>query len=162
MPDHEEQSKASVAPVLVAQYRVAAFHHTHFMGLIWQVPAVTTGVAGVLAAIGFATAVPPVVRTGVLAVGTVFILVMTLSLERYRMFQLRRRKDMEEIEAELVKLGGKKLAWSGAEIRSEIRSGAFRAPGVRFSGIEGYRLLRAFMYLILLLLLTLTVVTVVA
>lgn len=133
MQDHEEHSIATALPVLRVQYEVVASHHIHFMGLIWQVPAVTTGVAGVLAAIGFATAVPTAFRAGILLVGAIFILIMTLSLERYRMFQLRRRKDMEDIEAELVKLGGRRLLWDGAEIRRQIRNNEFTAPGVTFA-----------------------------
>jgi hypothetical protein len=85
---------------------------------------------------------------------------MTISLERYRMFQLRRRKDMEHIEAELVPLGGRRLAGGGGEIAGEIRRRQFSAPGVVLYRFEGYRLLRIFLYLMQVILLALCILTI--
>ncbi len=141
------------AQVLLAQYQVAAQHHTHFMGLIWQVPAITIGVVGLLAGISFGRDVPLLARAVILLVGALFLFVMTLSLERYRMFQLRRRRDMEMIEEELTRRGGRRIPWSGSEIAAEIDRGEFVAPRVALHRYEGYGLLRAFMYLMLVLLL---------
>ena len=159
MKETESISEASLT-ILLTQYQVAASHHTHFMGLIWQVPAITTGIVGALAAISFSANISLILRASILLISVVFIFIMTLSLERYRMFQLRRRKDMEDIEAELVRLGGRRLVWSGDEIAKEIRDDEFKAKGVSFYMIEGYRLLRAFMYLVLVILLALFVLTV--
>lgn len=145
----------SSTPILLAQYQVAAQHHTHFMGLIWQIPAITIGVVGLLTGVSFGREVPLPARAVVLLLAALFLFVMTLSLERYRMFQLRRRRDMEQIEEELVRRGGRRLAWGGEQIVGEIEKGTFTAPGVTLHRHEGYRLLRAFMYLMVVLLLVL-------
>ena len=147
-------------PVLLAQYQVAAQHHTHFMGLIWQMPAITIGVVGLMTGVSFRRDVPLLVRALILLVGALFLFVMTLSLERYRMFQLRRRKDMETLEEELAGRGGRRLAWGGSEIADEIDRGEFVAPGVTLHRFEGYRLLRAFMYLLFVLLVALAGLTI--
>lgn len=157
----EPESKSRVAAqVLLAQYQVVAHHHTHFMGLIWQVPAIAIAVVGALAGVSFGGDVPLPARASVLLLGAVFLFVMTISLERYRMFQLRRRKDMQDIEAELVPMGGRRLAWGGREIASEIRHNQFSAPGVVLYRYEGYGLLRIFMYLMQLILLALCIFTI--
>jgi len=158
--DKPEPTQDETLTVLLNQYQVVASHHTHFMGLIWQVPAITTGIVGAMAAISFGADISLVLRASILLVSAVFIFIMTLSLERYRMFQLRRRKDMEDIEALLVPYGGRRLAWSGDEIVREIRNKEFTPKGVLFYWVEGYELLRGFMYLTLLILLVLFVLTV--
>jgi hypothetical protein len=164
-PGQPGQPADASTPILIAQYQVAAQHHTHFMGLIWQMPTITIGVVGLMAGLSFGRDVPLFARAAILLVGALFLFVMTLSLERYRMFQLRRRKDMEEIQEELARRGGRRLPWGGSEIAAEIDRGEFVAPGVALHRYEGYGLLRAFMYVMLVLLLGfcgLTIVQIVA
>lgn len=135
--------------ILLAQYDVVAGHHMHFMGLIWQLPALTITVIGALVAVLFGYELSAQLRGIALLFGAAFLFIMVVAVERYRMFQLRRRKDLERIEARLVELGGMAVAWSGDEIAGEIKRGSFQAPGVRFYQTEGFRMLRAFMYLFL-------------
>jgi len=155
----ENKTNSETLQVLLWQYSVVAAHHTHFMGLIWQVPLVTVSIAGALAAVSFGYVVPLWLRAAILAMGSFFLFVMTVALERYRMFQLRRRKDMEEIEMLLVAYGGKQISWSGDTIAGEISGGGFVAPGVAFYRLEGFNWLRWLMYVVLVILLLLTLVT---
>jgi hypothetical protein len=53
---------------------------------------------------------------------------MTIALERFRMFQIRRRKDLQEIEKELTALAARSIAWDGDTIVRQIRSSELRAP----------------------------------
>jgi hypothetical protein len=65
------------------------------------VPAFTIGVSGLLVASTFGYDVPEVVRAIVSAVGAIFALAMTVALERNRLLQLHRRKDLIAIENRL-------------------------------------------------------------
>jgi uncharacterized membrane protein len=144
--------------VLLAQYQVAASHHIQFLSLIWQVPAIAVAVAGGIAGVSFTTRIPAL-RTALQLFGALFMFVMILALERYRMFQLRRRRDMEVIEERLASSGALRLRWSGEAIADEIRQGQFSAPGVRLYAAEGYAWLRILMYVVMLFLVVLGVLT---
>jgi hypothetical protein len=159
---HETETDApdSAAAVLIAQYHVVATHHTHFMDLIWQVPAVASGIAGVLLAVGFGRDIPPLARVTVMLIGVTMMAVMTVALERFRMFQLRRRKDMEEIESELIVFGGRRIVWDGTEIAAEIRRGEFVVRSLPAFRWEGFVLLRALMYLLTVILLASSIVSI--
>jgi hypothetical protein len=90
---------------LLAQYREASAHHLLSNTLIWQLPAVTITVSGILVAAMFAYEVPNIARALAALAGALFVFAMTVAVERYRMLQLQRRKNMAEIEQRLAPLG---------------------------------------------------------
>jgi hypothetical protein len=139
--------------VLLGQYQVVAQHHIHFMGLIWQVPALAGAMGGTLVAFTYARDMPGIVRVLVLAIATVVSIVMTVALERYRMFQLRRRRDLEDIERDLLARGGRGIVWHGSSILAEIRRGELPIRRTPFMRWEGFTALRVMMYLVTLLVL---------
>ena len=148
--------------ILLTQYEACSVHHSAFYGLIWQIPAVAIAIGGGLTTFIFSASVSPVLRIVLLFVGTMFMAAMTIALERFRMFQFRRRRDLQEMEKELAALGGRTLAWDGETIVHQIRSGEFRAPGVYLYRFEGFLILRVMMYLMtagLFLLCVLTIAT---
>ena|SRR5687767_4461016 len=146
--------------VLLTQYEAIADHHMHFMSLIWQLPAVTSGIGGVLIAIGFGTNIPIFARALVMLIGASMMIVMTVALERYRMFQLRRRKDLRDIELALHELGAMPITWDGREIVEEIRRGEFTLKGLPAYRLEGFKALRAMMYVITFILIAMSVMTI--
>jgi hypothetical protein len=131
--------------VLLAQYRECSAAHIHFMSLIWQVPAVTVTASGALIAVTYGYDVPNGVRALITGLGALFLFAMTLAVERYRMFQLRRRRDLVEIEKDLAPLA-RMIAWDGRQIVDEIRRGEFKPTGVYLYRWEGFKVLRAMMY----------------
>jgi len=149
---------AQEVAVALAQYRECSAHHIHFMTLIWQVPAVTIGISGALVAATFGYDVDDGIRALITLLGAIFMLSMTLAVERYRMFQLRRRKDMSDIENELTPVGARQIVWSGSEIAVETRRGDFRAPGLYLYRWEGFKFLRVVMYAVTITLLVLSAV----
>ena len=148
--------------ILLAQYEACSVHHSAFYSLIWQIPAVAIAIGGGLTTLVFGTTLSPVLRIVLLSVGTMFMAAMTIALERFRMFQLRRRRDLRELENELTAFGARNLAWDGDTIVHQIRSGEFRAPGVYLYRFEGFLILRIMMYLITAGLLILSVLTLIA
>jgi hypothetical protein len=138
---------------LLGQYRECSAQHMHSYTLTWQVPAFTIGVSGVLVAATFGYDVPEVVRAIVAAVGAIFVFAMTVALERNRILQLHRRKDLIAIEDRLTAAGVDPLVWEFSRFLDEARSGAF--PGSRFYVyrlIEFFGLLRDLMLLVVVLL----------
>jgi|SRR5690242_9145780 hypothetical protein len=85
-------------------------------------------IGGGLTTLVFGAAVSPVLRVLLLFVGKIFMTAMTTALERFRMFQIRRRKDLQEIEKELTALAARSIAWDGDTIVRQIRSSELRAP----------------------------------
>ena len=148
--------------ILLAQYEACSVHHSAFYSLIWQIPTVAIAIGGGLTTLVFGASVSPTLRILLLFVGTIFMAAMTIALERFRMFQIRRRKDLQEIEQELAKLGAKPIAWDGNTIVRQIRSGELPMPGVYLYRFEGFTLLRGMMYLITAGLFILTVLTIAA
>lgn len=148
--------------ILLAQYSACAHHHLGFYHLIWQLPSVAIAIGGGLAGIVFGAGMPPVVRIFILLLGTVFMAAMTIALERFRMFQIRRRKDLEEMENDLKVFGARALVWGGAEIVRQIDSGDLPARGLPLRRFEGFTLLRGLMYLITACLLVLTLLAIAA
>jgi len=157
-PSHPALGGAPPAPaetaVLLSQYQVVAQHHIQFMGLIWQIPALAGAVGGTLVAFTYGRDMPGFVRVLVLGIGSVVLLVMTIALERYRMFQLRRRRDLEDLEHELLPRGGRRIVWGGHAIVAEIRRGEFRPGWMLFLRWEGFTALRLTMYFVTLAVLT--------
>jgi hypothetical protein len=147
--------------ILLAQYEACSVHHSAFYSLIWQIPTVAIAIGGGLTTLVFGAAVSPVLRILLLSVGSIFMAAMTIALERFRMFQIRRRKDLQEIEKELTALGARPIAWDGDTIVGQIRSSEFRAPGVYLYRFEGFLLLRGMMYLIKVGLFILTALTII-
>lgn len=84
-----------------------------------------------------------------------------IALEWFWNFQIRRRKDLQEIDKELTAIGAQTLAWDGDSIVRQIRSGELRLL-VYLYRFEGFLLLRGMMYLIAVGLFILTVVTIIA
>jgi hypothetical protein len=94
----------------------------------------------------FAYDVPDVVRVVAAAAGATFVFAMTVAVERYRMLQLRRRKDMGAIEARLAPLGITPLAWAASQVVQEIQGGTFHAPDrLYLYRIDGFNVLRLLM-----------------
>ena len=138
---------------LLGQYRECSAQHMHSYTLTWQVPAFTIGVSGVLVAATFGYDVPEVIRAIVSAVGAIFVFAMTIALERNRILQLHRRKDLIAIEGRLTEAGVDPLVWEFSRFIDEARSGAF--PGSRFYVyrlVEFFGLLRNLMLLVVVLL----------
>ena len=142
---------------LLGQYRECSAQHMHSYTLTWQVPAFTIGVSGVLVAATFGYDVPALVRAIVSAVGAIFVFAMTVALERNRILQLHRRRDLIAIEGRLASAGVEPLTWEFARFIDEARSGAF--PGSRFyvyRVVEFFGLLRDLMLLVVALLVVLS------
>lgn len=117
----------------------------------------TIGVSGVLVAATFGYDVPEIVRAIVSAVGAIFVLAMTVALERNRILQLHRRQDLIAIEGRLTEAGVDPLVWEFSRFIDEARSGAF--PGSRFYVyrlVEFFGLLRDLMLLVVMLLVVLS------
>ena len=131
---------------LLAQYRESSAHHLLSNTLIWQLPAVSITVSGILVAAMFAYDVPDVPRVLAAAAGATFVFAMTVAVERYRMLQLHRRRDMEAIETRLAPLGITPIPWAASQVVQEIDAGTFHAPGLSLYRIDGFNLLRALMY----------------
>lgn len=144
LPENDRSVRISI---LLTQYEVCASHHLGFYSLIWQVPAVAITIGGGLATIVFSTSMPLLVRILLLLVGATFMASMTIALERFRMFQMRRRKDIEQIEKELEESGSLRLRWSGKEIVNQILSGELSGKGLPLYRFEGFQVLRGMMYL---------------
>ena len=87
---------------------------------------------------------------------------MTISLERFRMFQMRRRKDLQQIEEDLKECGCKNLQWGGDEIAEQIRSGELSKKGIILYRLEGFQVLRGMMYLITGALILFSVLTIIS
>jgi hypothetical protein len=101
---------------LLAQYREASAHHLLSNTLIWQLPAVTITVSGILVAAMFAYDVPNIARALAALAGALFVFAMTVAVERSRMLQPQRRKNMAEIEQRLAPLGISQLPWAAAQV----------------------------------------------
>ncbi len=150
------------ASILLTQYEVCAGHHLGFYSLIWQVPAIAITIGGGLATIVLSASMPFIVRVLLLAIGATFMASMTIALERFRMFQMRRRKDLQTLENDLAEIGGRQLRWDGAEIVSQIRSGDFSARGIPLYRFEGFQVLRVMMYLMTVTLILLIALSIAA
>jgi len=144
-PDVQELSQATVT-ALLAQYRESSAHHLLSNTLIWQLPAATITISGILVAAMFAYDVPDVARVFAAAAGALFVFAMTVAVERYRMLQLYRRRDMGEIERRLAPLGIAPIPWAASQVVQEIDAGQFQASGLRLYRIDGFNVLRALMY----------------
>lgn len=148
--------------ILLAQHGACANHHMGFYNLIWQLPSVAIAIGGGLTGIVFSVGIPTGARILLLLVGTVFMAAMAIALERFRMFQIRRRKDLEDLETDLKDLGARPMVWDGAEIVRQIDSGELRARGLPLRRFEGFTLLRGLMYLITIGLFGLTLIAIAA
>jgi hypothetical protein len=140
---------------LLAQYRETSAHHLLSNTLIWQLPAVTITVSGVLVAAMFAYDLPNIARALAAFAGALFVFAMTVAVERYRMLQLHRRRQMAEIEHRLAPLGVAPIPWAAAQVVQEIDAGHFGTNGLLLYRVDGFNLLGALMYGITVLLSTL-------
>jgi hypothetical protein len=152
-----EQLTQQTIMVLLAQYRECSAHHLLSNTLIWQMPAVTITISGLLIAATFGYDVPDIARALVTGAGSLFVFAMTLAVERYRMLQLRRRRDMDEIEQRLAPLGARPIAWAAPQVVEQIRAGEFRVRGLYLYRLDGFNVLRALLYGTTALLFVLTV-----
>lgn len=141
---------------LLGQYRECSAQHMHCWTLTWQVPAFTIGVSGVLVAATFGYDVPEVVRAIVSAVGAVFVFAMTVALERNRLLQLHRRRDLIAIERRLTEAGVDPLVWEFSRFIDEARSGAIPGRFYVYRFVEFFGLLRDLMLLVVMLLVALS------
>ena len=83
----------------------------------------------------------------VVVLGTVFVFMMTVAIERNRMFQLRRRKDMQAIEQRLTAVGVEPIVWEFAQTLKEVEAGTFPSTGgLRLYRLDFFWTLRSLMY----------------
>jgi flagellar motor component MotA len=143
---------------LLAQYREASAHHLLSNTLIWQLPAVTITVSGILVAAMFAYEVPNIARALAALAGALFVFAMTVAVERYRMLQLQRRKNMAEIEQRLAPLGISQIPWAAAQVVQEIDAGQLDTGFMVLYRVDGFNQLRALMYAMTVLLTSLAAV----
>jgi hypothetical protein len=148
--------------IALTQYEAASIHHLGFYNLIWQLPSVAIAIGGGLTSIVFGAGIPAFVRIFILILGTIFIAAMTIALERFRMFQIRRRNDLEDIQNDLKKFGARQFVWGGDEIVHQIDRGALSSRGLPLRHFEGFTLLRGLMYLITASLFGLTLLAIAA
>jgi hypothetical protein len=121
--------------------------------LMWQVPTVTITASGVLVAAAFGHDLPSAARLIVVLMGTAFVFMMAVAIERNRLFQLRRRKDMLAIEEELAPLGIEPLVWEFARTVKEVEAGTFGSTGgLRLYRLDFFVILRTLMYALIALL----------
>ena len=89
----------------------------------------------------------------VIVLGTVFVFMMTVAIERNRMFQLRRRKDMQTIDQKLAAVGVEPIVWEFAHTVKEAEAGTFPSTGgLRLYRLDFFTILRALMYAMIVLL----------
>ena len=89
--------------------------------------------------------------------GTFFVFTMTVAAERYRLMQMRRRKDMQDIERRLASVGVEPIAWEFSRVVQEVQAGAFPSTGgLRLYRLQFFPLLRTLMYRLIVLMLTLS------
>ena len=162
MSEPPESDVSLRVSILLAQYDACAIHHFGFYGLIWQIPAVAITIGGGLAAIVFGSEMSPIIRVLLLVIGTTLMGGMTVAFERFRMFQLRRRKDLKDIEDELAALGARRLNWDGGDIVRQIRNGDLPVRGIPLYRFEGFQLQRGMMYLLTATLFFLSVLAIAA
>ena len=142
---------------LLAQYRECSAHHILGYQLMWQLPAVTVTISGLLVAAAFGYDVPDAARLAAAAMGTLFVFTMTVAAERDRLMQMRRRKDMQDIERRLASIGVEPIAWEFSLVVQEVQTGAFPSTGgLRLYRFQFFPLLRALMYTLIALMLTLS------
>lgn len=142
---------------LLQQYRECSAHHLVCYQLMWTVPAVTVTICGLLVAATFAYDLPNTGRLVAGLFGALFLLTMIVAVERARVFQVRRRKDMKDIEQRLTVIGVEPLVWEFKDILREIEQGQFSAiGGLRLYRVEFVRLLRVLMYSLTIMLLVLS------
>jgi hypothetical protein len=142
---------------LLQQYRECSAHHVCMYQLMWQVPAVTVTASGLLVAAAFGYNVPSAARLAVALMGTAFVFMMAVAIERNRMFQMRRRKDMLAIEQEFALVGVQPISWEFASTLEETERGEFPSTGgLRLYRLDFFVILRTLMYALIVLLATLS------
>ena len=138
---------------LLAQYRECSAHHAVMYQTRWQIPAAAVTISGLVVAAAFRPDVPDPARLAATVVGTVFLFAETVAFERNRLFQLRRKKDMEDIEQRLQAVGVEPITWDFALLVREVDAGAFRCTGgLRLYRLDFFKLFRALMYAMIVLL----------
>jgi hypothetical protein len=126
--------------------------------LMWQVPTVALTIAGLLVGAAFAYDLPAGARFVVIVMGGVFVFMMAVAIERNRMFQLRRRKDMQAIDQRFAAVGVEPILWEFAQTLKEVEAGTFPSTGgLRLYRLDFFTILRALMYVMTLLLAGLSV-----
>jgi len=149
-PVQEDGLAAQAQLALLArlgQYRECSMHHAVMYQLMWQVPAVTLTISGLLVGAAFAYDLPSAARLAVVVGGTVFVFMMTVAIERNRLFQLRRRKDMQAIEQQLTAVGVEPIVWEFADTLEEVEAGTFPSTGgLRLYRLDFFWILRSLMY----------------
>jgi len=100
------------------QYQECAEDHRHYSSLIWQVPSIAVAISGGILAFSFADNIDKFIRPFILAIGLIFDFVLFVGLLRYRMFEIARRVDLEEIEKMIAdaKITNMKVRRGGKEI----------------------------------------------
>ena len=82
---------------------------------------------------------------------------MAVAIERNRMFQLRRRKDMLAIEQQFADVGVEPIVWEFARTLKEAETGEFPSTGgLRLYRLDFFVILRTLMYALIVLLASLS------
>jgi hypothetical protein len=150
--------RPEAVPILLAQYRECSAQHMLSYSLTWQVPTIAVGVSGFLIAAIFGYHVSDPARVIIAAAGTVFVFAMTAAVERNRLLQLHRRKDLIRLEQLLEPLGMLQLVWNLTDMYD---SAAPPILGLHLHGFEFFKILRSLLYAIIICLAVLTVLAVI-
>ncbi len=137
--------------IQLEQYRECANDHRHYGSLIWQIPAVAVVVGGTLLAVSFGVNVPKFIRMMTMFIGTALMLVMNIALQRYRMFQLRRRYDLTEFEKKLSQYGAMFIPRKGEIILDEIRRKVVEIEDHWLYKLQAFKWLKIMMYVVTLI-----------
>lgn len=138
--------------VICAQYHECAGDHRHYSALIWQIPAVAIVIGGTLLALSFRPDIDPVIKVVTAFFGAALMFVMTVALERYRMFELRRREDLKRFEEVLATYGGVEILRDGDPIVREIRAKEVPITWCWAYQWSAFQWLRLLMYIVTIIL----------
>jgi hypothetical protein len=138
--------------LLLFQYRECWSDIQHFNTLVWQIPSVTTIIAGVLAAISSTTMLT--IRIVLFTIALSLTFVMTIAFHKNQFFMVYRFREMEKIEVSLGKLGIALIAKgdrSTNNIKKEIAEGTItNMPKGWFYDRTAYNWIRSYMYLLMI------------
>ena len=147
--------------VLLFQYRECWSDIQHTNNLVWQIPSVTTIIAGVLASLSSTAILPVRIVLFIIAFSLTFV--MTIALHKNQFIMIYRLRKMKEIEDALGKLGIPLIA-KGTDrtetIKKEIANEVVtNMPKGWFYNRTAYDWIRAYMFLLLIALVVGFIVT---
>lgn len=136
--------------VLLFQYGECWSDVRQYDSLVWQIPSMTTIIAGVLVALSSTTVV--FIQIALFAVALSLNVVMTIALYKHQFFRIYRFREIKKIEESLEKLGIPliaKGARSTVQIKSDIAKGIVKGmPKGWFYNRIAYNWIRRYMHLL--------------